>query len=298
MLEKKLMWFSRRFPTASGVIDLSSNLSRPTELPKNEIRQISNRNIEEYIALRETEGIDKHWVYQIHLFLRQYLDYCNNEITKNKTLQYLNSIRSIYSQATYRKRMLQIRKFLRYEGLDWLDSVKIIAEPVYMPKRVANNDIEGCLRLFEGHEYELQIRALIMLGKNTGMRPTEMYRLKIEDINFENRSIEVKKTKSGVPRIVYFNDETKKTLLEYCRNKPKRLKYLFNQYHCMRLFTNANIKIKDLRKYFLQEWNRRNGNYLIGELLTGHSIRRNISLSHYVAFSQDEIKEEYDSVMN
>jgi len=214
------------------------------------------------------------------------------------TLQYLNQIRSIYSQATYKKRILQIRKYLRYKGLDWLDSVKIVSEPTYMPKRVTDADIQACLAYFENNLFETQAKALIYLGKSTGMRPSELYRLNLEDIDFENRSIEIHRTKTGNPRMVFFNNKAKRYLLKYCRNKPRRLRKLFGEYHCRRMFKDAPIKVSSLRKYFLQAWNKRGGQYLVGEILTGHSIRGNVTASHYVAFSLDELKEEYDRVMN
>ena len=53
-----------------------------------------------------------------------------------------------------------------------------------------------------------------------------------------------------------------------------------------------------LRKWFFQEWNRRNGNYLIGELIGGHSIRGNVTLGHYTAFSLEEMQKEYNRVFN
>jgi integrase/recombinase XerD len=263
----------------------------------NKVR-ISDSEIKEYIEFRKAENISRKWAYQVNLYIKAYIKYCGSEITKNKTLQYLNFLRSGCHRATYRKQLLQIRKFLQYEGINWLDKMKIVSEPISTPKRVPEPLLNACKTYFEGHKHELQAHALIELGSSSGMRATEIYRLNISDVDLESRSIILEETKEGSPRIVFFSEDARMALLAFCRGMPRKLVYLFGEFHCRRMFKDAPLQVKDMRKYFLQEWNRRGGNYLIGEILVGHSIRQNISLSHYVAFSNDELKKEYDRIMN
>jgi len=260
-------------------------------------REIRQADVAEYIDIRRLSNLSDKWLYQVELFIMDYLKYCNYELDKSKTFSYLNHIRKKYHQCTYRKRMLQIRRFLTYLNLDYMEKVDIVPQPSYMPKRVDNDLIEECKIYFKGHEFEKQMLAVLSL-RYTGMRASEIYRLSEEDIDFKERSIIIRKSKTGKPRIIYFNQEVNDALLAYMKVRPKKLFYLFGEVHVRRTFRHAPMQVKDLRKYFLQEWNRRNGNYLIGELLTGHSIRGNITASHYVTFSEEEIKKEYMRVFD
>jgi integrase len=50
------------------------------------------------------------------------------------------------------------------------------------------------------------------------MRASEIYRLKEEDIDLEEHSIIILKTKTGHARKVYFNNEVKKALLQIAQD--------------------------------------------------------------------------------
>jgi len=51
-----------------------------------------------------------------------------------------------------------------------------------------------------------------------------------------------------------------------------------------------------MRKFFAQEWDRRNGNTTVKKLLMGHSIREDINVLHYSHHTENELKEIYDEV--
>jgi integrase/recombinase XerD len=299
MLKKiKSLWYGSTPPQVSKTTGMK--MPRVFEsLPQryHTSRKVSKADVTEYIDIRRLSNLSDKWLYHIELFITDYLKYCNFELDKKGTLAYLNHIREKYHQCTYRKRMLQIRRFLSYLNLDYMEKVGIAPQPSYLPKRVDDALIEKCKTYFKGHKFERQMTAVLSL-RFTGMRATEIYHLTEEDIDFEKRSIIIRKTKTGKPRIVYFNQEVNDTLLAYIKKRKRKLFYLFGEVHIRRAFRNAPMQVKDLRKYFLQEWNRRNGNYLIGEFLTGHSIKGNVTASHYVTFSDEEIKKEYRRVFD
>jgi integrase/recombinase XerD len=58
------------------------------------------------------------------------------------------------------------------------------------------------------------------------------------------------------------------------------------------------LQVKDLRKFFSQEWDRRGGPTSIKKILMGHSLRNDVDLMHYNAQSPDDLKQIYDKVMN
>jgi len=252
----------------------------------------------EYVLFRKTEGVSKSWLSQINLYLKNYLKYCNWNISKEKTLKYLNKIQDKYSISSYRKKVLQIRLFLRYYDINWLDKLKIIGEPDYTPKKITPKDIEVTLNYFNGNKYYNQIKALILLGSSSGLRASELYRLKLEDIDLKNRLIRIKKSKTGKTRVVFFNKAEKEGLKCYISDftSNSRLNYLFGEFHIVKEFKQAPISVKDLRKAFSQEWDRRNGSFAVKERLLGHSLKR-VDFQHYSFLDESDLKQVYDKVM-
>jgi len=56
------------------------------------------------------------------------------------------------------------------------------------------------------------------------------------------------------------------------------------------------LRVKDLRKFFSQEWERLNGSYTAKELLMGHSLKGKVDLRHYAYLDEDDLKKIYDKV--
>jgi len=55
--------------------------------------------------------------------------------------------------------------------------------------------------------------------------------------------------------------------------------------------------VKDLRKFFSQEWDRRGGPTSIKKILMGHSLKGDVDLRHYNYQSEEDLKRIYDKVM-
>jgi len=71
----------------------------------------------------------------------------------------------------------------------------------------------------------------------------------------------------------------------------------FNKHFISKLFKDSPIRVKDLRKYFSQEWDRRGGPTSIKKILMGHSLKKDIDLSHYNFQSEEDLKNIYNRVM-
>ena len=269
-------------------------------------QKVERNKLNEFIQLREIEGVSDKWLYHIRFFVTTYLDYVQWKIDKQKTLQYLTLIKKKYSTTTYRKRVYQIRKFLSFLHIDWANDINPPSEPHYLPKRIVINDIKNTLLSFERHEFYKQIKALILLGGSSGMRAEELYQLVPENIELENRVVHInhnpdngQSTKTKRSRISFFNEEAEQALNEYLAfyKKSNKLRFLFNQYHLERIFRENSIQVKDLRKFFSQEWDRRGGPTSIKKILMGHSLKGDVDLMHYNCQSEEDLKKIYDKVM-
>ena len=277
------------------------DLSKPIDVVK-----VNTNVVEKYFALREINGLSKGWLYKLRFWINHYLTYVEYEITEDKTLDYLKTLINRLSVNSYRKKIYQIRKFLNYLNVDWASNIIPPAEPFYMPKRVTNEDIDSTLSFFENHEYFRQIKAVILLGCSSGLRAMELYQLNPEDIDVKNRMVYVnhnpsngQTTKTKRSRLSFFNEDAQKSILEHLEffENGNSLKKLFSMSHLERLFSVAPVKVKDLRKYFSQEWDRRGGPTGVKKILMGHSMRHDVDLMHYNYQSEEDLKKIYDSVM-
>ena len=267
---------------------------------------INSRDVlDKYLSFRAINGICQEWLYSIKNWLEEYLEYVNGIITVDKTLEHINDLRSRCSQSYYRKRVYQIRKYLNYLGIDWAKDINPPTEPFYYAKRLSKTDINKTLTYFKPHKYFIQFKALILIGATSGLRAEELYQLTQKDIDLENNIIHInhnpsigQTTKTKRSRISFFNEEAKQAILDYFLlfNKDGRLQCLFSQSHIKRMFRDAPIQVKDLRKFFSQEWDRQGGPTTIKKILMGHSLKGDVDLMHYNYQSEEDLKKIYDKV--
>ena len=266
----------------------------------------SNSDVDKFFKLREIEGTSDKWLIRCKRWIIRYLEFVNWKIDEDMTLQYLIMLKDKYSQTTYRKRVYQIKKYLTYLGIEWANNIKLPSELNYQVQRITKECIQDTLEFFNDNIYYIQIKALVYLGISSGLRAEELYQLTIKDIDLENRIIYInhnpnlnQTTKTKTSRISFFNNDAKQELKEYLNefNNGSKLKCLFNQSHISRLFRNAPIRVKDLRKHFSQEWARRGGSTGIKKILMGHSLKGDVDLQHYNCQSKEDLKMIYDKVM-
>jgi len=78
-------------------------------------------------------------------------------------------------------------------------------------------------------------------------------------------------------------------------SKNSRIKHLFSKRQCERMFAKTSLQVKDLRKFFSQEWDRRSGPTSIKKLLMGH--RGDVDLRHYNMQDTDDLKRIYNEIL-
>jgi integrase/recombinase XerD len=264
-------------------------------------------DVNKYFSLRDIQGICREWQENSKRWIKTYLDYVSWRIDEDKTLSYCKQVKEASSITYYRKQIYQIRRFLEYLKIDWASQIKLPPEPEYLPKRVSSDAIGKILDDFKDQKYVKQIKALILLGCSSGLRAEELYQLTPMDIDLDNRVVRInhnpengQTTKTHRSRISFFNIDAQKALSEYLDyfNNGNGLEVLFGHSHLSPIFKDSPVKIKDFRKYFSQEWDRRGGPTSIKKILMGHSLRNDVDLMHYNAQSEEDLKAIYDRVMN
>ena len=268
--------------------------------------KIDNDKLSEYLEIIKLKGLTNRHINEVMRYLTGYLQYTSYRIDKTKSLQYFAYLKDNYSISTYRKETYQILKFLRYLKIGWTDEIKLPPDPIYYPTYISKDMIESTINYFRNHEYNLRFKALICVGIDSGLRAEELYQLTPEDIDIENQIIRInhnpsngQSTKTKQSRVSFFTNSTKRILSKYLIffGNNSNLSKLFPQRWIERKFRDAPIKVKHLRKYFSQTWDRRGGPTSIKKILMGHSIRKDVDLMHYNAQSEEDLKRIYDKVM-
>jgi integrase/recombinase XerD len=170
------------------------------------------------------------------------------------------------------------------------------------------DDIQDTLDYYSDHIYFKQTKAIINLGIYSGLRAKELYQLRLNDFDLSNCTVFVnhnpsigQSTKNKKSRVSFFNSETRDILKDYFnwfKSSNCSLKPLFSKTHIERIFSDSSVKVKDLRKFFSQEWDRRGGPTSIKKLLMmGHSVRKDVDLMNYNYQSDEDLKRIYDHVM-
>ncbi|MFE3845850.1 tyrosine-type recombinase/integrase [Thermoplasmatota archaeon] len=289
-----------------GPPEFESGSLAPKSIRCEEAISVDSSILDDFIGFRGINGLSEEWIYLIRYYIKNYLEFVDWKLNRKETISYFNIIRNKQSLTSFRKQVYQIRKFLTYLDIGWAKDIKPPSEPIYLAKRITIESIKETLSYFNDNQHYLQIKSLMLLGISSGMRAEELYQLNIEDIDIGNRIIHInhnpsngQSTKTKISRISFFNKQTQKTISEYLANfnNDRSLKSLFSQSHITRLFRDAPIQVKDLRKFFSQEWDRRGGPTSIKKILMGYSLKGDVDLMHYNAQSKEDLKKIYDKVM-
>jgi len=276
--------------------------------PTQSIKRISDESIREYLSFLELKGVTKGHLKEVERYLKNYKKYILSAINKQKSIEYFKELQRNNSIAYYKRQMFQLRRFLKFLKIDWADEIILPADPYYEPIRLTTEKINETLNFFRDNECFIRIKAVILLGGSSGMRATEIYNLTQEDIVLDDNKVVIRhdpqnnhSTKNKKSRVSFYSSEAKQAIIEYLdyfNNHNNSLNTLFAQKTLSRKFSKAPIRVKHLRKYFSQEWDRRGGPTSIKKILMGHSLKGDIDLMHYNAQSEEDLKKIYDKVMN
>ena len=248
--------------------------------------------------------ISEKWRKDILWILKLYLGEGEGKrIIKNELLRHFEELKGKVSQNTLRKAMILWRAFLKWKGVDWLDSLKLLSEITPAPVIIQKEHVQELIfRIFKRSKRKLFHFSIVLLLATSGLRPKELCKLSKENIYLENRFVYVPPGKTGKGKIAIFNWEAQimlKLYLPQADEKPfsyEGVRKMFRRYGKGILPGNKDLKAKHLRKFFSQEWDRLGGPTSVKKLLMGHSLKRDIDLAHYGFHTPEELRKIYDMV--
>jgi len=234
--------------------------------PTQSIKKISNESIGEYLSFLELKGVTKGHLKEVERYLKNYKKYILSAINKHKSIEYFKELQRNNSVGYYKRQMFQLRRFLKFLKIDWADEINLPADPYYEPIRLTTDKINETLEYFKEDESLIRLKAVILLGCTSGMRAEELYKLSQEDIILDENKVIIRHdpksnhtTKNKKSRISFYSNEAKQAIIEYLDyfNNHKTLTTIFAQKTLSRKFLKAPIRVKHLRKFFSQQWDRR-----------------------------------------
>ncbi|ADT84818.1 hypothetical protein TERMP_01843 [Thermococcus barophilus MP] len=274
-----------------------------------------NRLFLEFEAKGVTHSHKRSVEYIITMFLKEATKENHGRyiFTMKDLKEYLTLIRQSYSPSFYRKNITYLKKLFRIAGIDLAESLKAPTELNVDLTIVTVDDIKSLIQLvdslhisnrFEDWKRDQFITAMLLMAVS-GMRVSELERIPLKEIDIENRRIRLNthQTKTRQARVVFFTSEVQELLEDYIRtHRPNvnlplaTIAQLQRPFRKKSPLRNQKLRPKHMRKFFAQEWDRRNGNATIKKMLMGHSIRYDINALHYSHHTVDELQDAYDKV--
>ena len=260
--------------------------------------EITEEEVELYLKFKKTTTTDP-YVKRCRKCVVSYLQALEWEISYERTLDYFSKIKgSKYSAKTYRDNVLLVRDFLRFRNVPWSSNIKLPRYTLPLPKIVKVEQINKFLREVEKNENPKKqiLKSFTILGICTGMRAHELYSLTKEQIDLQTRSISLHKTKTGVPRVVFFNEEAKNELEKLLEMQidPVFPERIVQRFYVSKKNKMGGLLAKHLRKYFSSMSDKLGMPTGVKKRLMGHSTSGDVDLQHYSALTFDELKEIYD----
>ncbi|WP_171814828.1 tyrosine-type recombinase/integrase [Thermococcus litoralis] len=266
----------------------------------------------------KAKGVQEHHYKFVERSIKRFLDYITQEgnyyvFTLNDLISYLEKLQNEYHPVTYRKQLTYIKKLFRIAQIpleSYLKSKRIVGVDRTV---VTVDDIKNLINIIKSLREKGRLaektadRMLVslLLMATSGIRTHELIRLKLKNIDIRNRTIFIDEniSKTNRARVTFFTKEVQKLLKRYVQKynlKPED--NIVTYFALEKPFLKKNelktqpIRPKHMRKFFSQEWDRKNGNSTVKKLLMGHSIREDINVLHYSHHTPEELKQLYDTV--
>ncbi len=248
--------------------------------------------------------------------VKQFLKDIKYDLSDENIIIYINRLKSQLAPGTARKYVLRIRVFLKFIDHPLADQIELPKVPKKRRKLVVKSHhvasaIRDILNTNKSDDLKLKAVAAMLLSATSGMRAEEIYQLRFEDIDIDNRIIHIKAeiAKDYEDRITFFSEEAKEWLLKYLSMNPDPDK-LFAKSSLKHVWTLISVKIgnipfrlKHCRKFFSQQSDRLGMPTAIKKILMGHVVSdeefviprgSDVDLSHYDFQDEEELRKIYD----
>lgn len=197
---------------------------------------------EDYIIELEIRNYSKNTITTYSSIVSSFIDFITkqNEIT-DKT-QFLNLFKQ-YIQTLKRDSNVSenyvylvtvvIKKYLEFANLDFLKDIVTPKRSRPLPKSLNENEVQALINSVSWSENDKprtintrrRDKLIVMVLYSTGLRVSELIKIKISEIDFDERTILIR-GKGNKERIVLFDEDTRKEILNYLDKRPKDSDYL------------------------------------------------------------------------
>jgi integrase/recombinase XerD len=225
----------------------------------------------------------------------------------NDIIIYINKLKKKYSAKTLRKYVIDIRRLIRLIRPDLAEIIKLPKVPKRREIVIRIMDIQRLLHQAEQLKFRserLRLRAAILLAATSGIRAEELYKLTLDNIDLENRTVYLRaeQTKDFEDRITFFSEEARDALIEYLNSVELKTERLFAECTVQKDFRkldvevdfNQKLRLKHMRKFFSQQSDRLGMPTSVKKLLMGHSTASDVDLLHYDFQGEEDLKKIYD----
>ncbi|RLI77565.1 site-specific integrase [Archaeoglobales archaeon] len=224
--------------------------------------------------------------------LNRFLEATSYRINDDRIIIYINELKKIYQPKTVRHHLITIKRFLKFVGYPSAELIKLPKVPKRRKMVIKPNQIRKILE-----RADLQIKAAVLLAATSGLRAEELFKLTLEDIDIEGRTIYVgaEIAKDYEDRITFFSEEARLALQNYLSVRQSNSIHLFPESTIRKKIRkySRNLRIKHMRKFFSQQSDRLGMPTAIKKMLMGHAVD-DVDLGHYDFQDEEELKKIYD----
>lgn len=233
---------------------------------------------------------------------RSYIQFLKND--KNLSPNYIHLITIV------------VKKFLSYNHIYFLEDFPIPKKAKSLPKSLNEKEVQNLINSVEWSENEsssskhtkMRDKLILSVLYSTGLRVSELIEIKIQDIDFSERTIFIK-GKGNKERIVLFDKDTKEEISAYLNFRVKKSEYLLvNNYghplsaryiqmmikkYAEKAEIKKNVTPHVLRHSYATHLLKRGVDIRIIQQLLGHSSI--LSTQIYTNVEMDIIRNVYDN---
>lgn len=233
---------------------------------------------------------------------RSYIQFLKND--KNLSPNYIHLITIV------------VKKFLSYNHIYFLEDFPIPKKAKSLPKSLNEKEVQDLINSVEWSENDsssskhtkMRDKLILSILYSTGLRVSELIEIKIQDIDFSERTIFIK-GKGNKERIVLFDKDTKEEISAYLNFRVKKSEYLLvNNYghplsaryiqmmikkYAEKAEIKKNVTPHVLRHSYATHLLKRGVDIRIIQQLLGHSSI--LSTQIYTNVEMDIIRNVYDN---
>ena len=243
----------------------------------------------------------------------RFANFVNWECDLEDTMKFFEWYKQRYAIKTYHEAVKIVKRLLKHVNAPF---VSLISSPK-LPKRskiVVKREhiqkfINKAMKLPCCEVIKQRFIAGIFICSTSGLRVEELYKLSVEDIDVENRTIRIRaeNAKDREERITFFSEEAKKELLKLLElvktervkriervKKPIFWKESFHYVYGSFKHVIGQYRLKLCRKFFSQQSDRFGMPTAAKKILMGHSLHGDVDLQHYDYQDEEELKQIYD----